>query len=132
MLILALIAGAWDLSRWRGVAPLHIAGFAGFLLLAGFGSAALMEWEQRKEGKRWAVSLSPEAVSIKDEKGRSTSVPLSELELVVVTSSQSMWRDDMDISLFDQSGEAAISFPLVAAGGEEFVQWLSARKGFRA
>jgi hypothetical protein len=130
--MLSLIVEPWDLGKWSGVPPERIAVFAASLFICGLLAAGLIQWEHRKERRRWAVCVSDELVSIVDDKGRKTDIPVAALELIVATSSQSIWRGDLSIALFDESNEPLILFPLIASGGDNFIQWLSERKGFRS
>lgn len=130
MLMLALIVGAWDIEKWSGVPVERIVAFVAILVLAGILAAALMEWGSRRERRRWAVRVSEGSISIADEKGRTTAIPTSGLQVVVAMASQTAWRDDLNIALFGDCDEPLISFPLVASGGDAFIKWLSAKSGF--
>ena len=131
ILLLALIADV-DIDKWLDVPLERIVAFAAILIVLGMLMAALMEWETRRERRRWVVRISGDLISITDQKGRTTEVPTSALQAVVAVASQTIWRDDLDISLFDEWDEPLISFPLVASGGDAFIRWLSGRKGFDA
>lgn len=130
MLMLALTVGVWDVEKWSGVPVERTVAFFAFLFILGMGAAALMEWENRRERRRWAVHVSDDLISIVDEKGRTTEVSTSALQMVVAIASQTAWRDDLDIAPFDESDEPLILFPPVASGGNAFVKWLSAKRGF--
>lgn len=130
MLMLALIAGLWDVEKWSGGPVERILTFFAILVILGMLAAVLMEWENRRERRRWAVHVSEDLISIRDEKGRTTDVPKSAIQLVVAVASQTAWRDDLDIALFDELDEPLILFPLVASGGDTFVKWLSGKRGF--
>lgn len=131
MVLLALITGPWELERWSHVPPRNIAAAVAVLLLASVAAAALAEWENRRERRRWTVEVRDGLISVADEKGRTTEMPTSALELVVATSSLSAWRDDLDLALFDERDGPLISFPLVASGGDRFIEWLSSEGGFQ-
>lgn len=132
ILALSLIVGVWDIDSWSGVQVGRIVAFAAILSVVGTLAAALMEWESRKERRRWAVRVSGDLISIADEEGKTTEVPTSTLQVVVAVASQTVWRDDLDIALFDDCDEPLISFPLVASGGDAFIKWLAGRRGFDA
>lgn len=130
MLLFALIGRPWDLERWSDIPLGWVIVFVAVALVGGLLGAASIEWDNRRERRRWLVQVSDDLVSIADEKGRATAIPTSDIQLVVALGSQSAWREDVEIALFDESDEPLIMFPLVAQGGDNFVQWLAARKGF--
>jgi hypothetical protein len=132
MVFLGLIVGAWDIDKLSAVPVGRIVTFAAILLVLGLLAAASMEWENRRERRRWAVSVSEDLISITDQKGITTAIPTSALDVVVAGASMTAWRDDLDITLFDDCDEELISFPLVASGGDAFIKWLSGKKGFDA
>jgi hypothetical protein len=132
ILMLGLIVGAWEFDKWSTVPVNRAVAFASILFVLGLLAAAWMEWESRRERRRWAVSVSEDLISIVDEKGRTTAIPTSTLQVVVAVASQTAWRDDLDIALFDDCDEPLISFPLMASGGDAFIKWLSGRRGFDA
>jgi hypothetical protein len=132
VLMLALIVGAWDIDKWSDVPVERIIAFASITFVLAILAAAFMAWDSRRDRRRWAVSASEELISISDEKGRTTAIPTSALQIVVAVASQTAWRDDLDIVLFDDCDEPLISFPLVASGGDAFIKWLSGMRGFDA
>ncbi|HET7817538.1 MAG TPA: hypothetical protein VFK58_08185 [Sphingomicrobium sp.] len=132
ILMLTLIVGVWDIDRWLGVPVERIVAFAAILFVLGMLAGALMEWESRRERRRWAVRVSEDLISIADEKGRTTEIPTSALQVVVAMASHTAWRGDLDIALFDDCDEPLILFPLVASGGDAFIKWLSSKSGFDA
>jgi hypothetical protein len=129
-LLFALIGGLWDLERWSEMSLGWVIFFVAVILLGGLLCAASIEWDNRRERRRWSVQVSNDLVSVADEKGRTTAIPTSDLQLVLAMGSQSAWREDLEIALFDESDEPLIMFPLVAQGGDNFVEWLATRKGF--
>ena len=131
MLVFALIA-AWDLERWSDIPLEWAVAIVAFILVAGTIGAASIEWDSRRERRRWSVKVSDDFVSITDDKRRPTEIPISNLQVIVAMGSQSAWRDDLSIALFDESDEPLLVFPLVAKGSDRFVGWLEARDGFRA
>ncbi|HVM21724.1 MAG TPA: hypothetical protein VM308_00285 [Sphingomicrobium sp.] len=132
ILMLSLILGAWDTDQWSGVPVNRIVAFASIVFVLGLLAAVLMEWESRRERRGWTVTLSEELISIADEKGTRTELPTSSIHVVVAVASQTAWRNDLDIALFDHCDEPLISFPLVAVGGDAFIELLSCKRGFDA
>ena len=131
MLILAVIGEVWDVEKWSRVPVARAVAFGALIVVFGLLMAALMEWENRRDRRRWAVHVFDDLISIVDERGKRTEVPKSALDLVVVVASQTAWRDDLEIVLFAESDEPLISLPLIAEGADDLVEWLSRRKGFQ-
>lgn len=121
----------WDFDKWRRILLERDLALFAFILVAGAVVVAYWQWSERRERQRWSVGVIGELISVTDEKGVLMRTWVSDLDMVAALSSDSPWRDDLDIGLYDRDG-SVVTFPLIASGGEDFLSWFSGLEGFQS
>jgi hypothetical protein len=80
----------------------------------------------------WAVSIVDDVIITSDGQGTERRLKVADLRRVVVATDDSgPWGDDVVFLLFAEEVDPAALFPLEAAGGQDFVGWMSRQPGYR-
>lgn len=131
VILLALIQRAYKADFWSSISPSRLPALALILGVGGLAGAALIIWDMKREARRWSVTVTRDEVQVVDDAGITLDIPLADLRSVIATTSFRLWRNDIDLALFDDGDEALVSFPLLAAGADDFLAWVSDKRGYQ-
>jgi hypothetical protein len=131
VILFALIQGAYRSDFWSRMSLDRIPALVAIFGTVGVACAALLLWDMKREARKWSVKITNDEVQVADHAGAKTHVPVSDLRLVIAATGFSLWRNDVSLALFDEGDDALVSFPLLAAGADSFLAWLSRRPGYQ-